>query len=44
MPVPPNDPGVDPDDHDEGMPDAEDDHQEAGVDQRPAPAGVPMCG
>ena len=40
MPPPPLDPGVDPDD-DEGMPDSKD-HQEAGVDQRHAPAGAPI--
>lgn len=40
---PPPDPGVDPDDYDEGMPDVEDDNQEASADQRPAPASAPVC-
>ena len=42
MPPPPPDLGVDPDD-DEGMPDDKD-HQEAGVDQRPAPIGALVHG
>ena len=42
MPAPPHDPGVDPDD-DQGMQDAED-HQEAGADQRPTPAGALVRG
>ena len=44
MPPSPPDPGVDPDDHDEGMPDAKDDHQEVSADQRPAPAGALVRG
>ena len=40
MPEPPHDSGVDPDVHDEGMPDAKHDHQEADAYQRPAHTGA----
>ena len=43
MPPPLPNPGVDPD-VDEGMPDIAEDHQEAGTDQRPAPASAPVRG